>query len=327
MSLHTPMALIIFNRPDLAGQALVRIARARPSRLLVIADGPRKDRPGEAELCDQTRALLDKVDWPCQIDRNFSPVNMGCGKRIASGLDWVFAQVEEAIILEDDCVPEDSFFPYCQELLRHYRDDQRVMCVSGDNFQHGRERTPYSYYFSRYAHIWGWATWRRAWRHFDHAMTSWPTFRDSGMMRQILEAPAEQDYWTNIYNRMHAGTHDVWSYMWQYAIWSQGGLTACPRVNLVSNVGFRGDGTHTQAVDGAVAGLPTLPLKDIVHPPFVVRHREADQYCFENIFTRKAPAAVPAGAWLSAGWRTLRRILPRVASPRSMPQAHLEAGR
>lgn len=151
--LTTPVAFLVFNRPDTTIRVFEEIRRARPPKLLVVADGARADRPGEAEKCAQVRAIVEQVDWECGVLKNYADDNMGCKRRISSGLDWVFANVEEAIILEDDCLPHPSFFRFCEELLRRYRDDERVMMISGDNFQFGKKRTDYSYYFSKYPHI------------------------------------------------------------------------------------------------------------------------------------------------------------------------------
>nr|MBA3765731.1 glycosyltransferase family 2 protein [Acidobacteriota bacterium] len=176
--MNVPVALIIFNRADTTARVLAEIAKARPSKLLVIADGPRADHPDDAEKCLAARAAIDRVNWDCEVLTNYSEVNLGCGARPSSGLDWVFENVAEAIILEDDCLPHPTFFPFCAELLERHRDDERVMMISGDNFQFGRKRTQYSYYFSRYTHTWGWATWRRAWRYFDREIKLWPALRE-----------------------------------------------------------------------------------------------------------------------------------------------------
>ena len=152
--LTTPVVFIIFNRPDTTAKVFEAIRQAKPPKLLVIADGARIDKPGEAEKCAAARAIINQVDWQCEVLTNYSNVNLGCRKRVSSGLDWVFEQVEEAIVLEDDCLPHPSFFQYCQELLEKYRDDERIMMISGDNFQFGNETTEYSYYFSRYGHCW-----------------------------------------------------------------------------------------------------------------------------------------------------------------------------
>ena len=163
-NLRTPVALLIFNRPDTTERVFNAVAKARPSKLLVVADGPRDSRPGEAARCEQTRAIIKRVDWDCEVITNFADRNMGCKLRVSSGIDWIFEQVEEAIILEDDCLPDPSFFRFCDEMLERYRDNERVGMVSGGNLQFGRHRGTGSYYFSKYTHIWGWASWRRAWK-------------------------------------------------------------------------------------------------------------------------------------------------------------------
>ena len=178
--LETPVAFLVFNRPHTTDKVFSEIAAANPRKLLIVADGPRPDQPGEAERCVAVRAIVDRVDWDCEVLTNYSDINLGCKARISSGLDWVFDTVEEAIVLEDDCLPHPSFFRFCEELLVKYRDDERIAQIGGVNFQSGRRRTNYSYYFSRYAHIWGWATWRRAWRHYDVALKAWPLIRDGG---------------------------------------------------------------------------------------------------------------------------------------------------
>lgn len=156
--LTTPVAFIIFNRPDTTEKVFAEIAKAKPPKLLVIGDGPRVSRQGEAEKVAAARSIIQCVDWDCEVQTNFSDVNLGCKRRVSSGIDWVFEQVEEAIILEDDCLPDPTFFRFCEELLARYRHDQRIGMISGDNFQFGSRRNDDSYYFSKYVHIWGWAT-------------------------------------------------------------------------------------------------------------------------------------------------------------------------
>ncbi len=180
---------LIFNRPAETFRVFDAIREARPEKLLIVADGPRPTRPGEAALCNETREVLDRVDWSCQVLSNFAETNMGCGRRVASGLDWAFEQVEEAIILEDDCLPDSSFFPYCGELLERYRADERIMMISGNNFQNGASRTADSYYFSQLPHCWGWATWRRAWRHYDFVMQDWRGGRNRGLVKELGKQP------------------------------------------------------------------------------------------------------------------------------------------
>jgi hypothetical protein len=276
--LETPVALIIFNRPETTARVLAEIARARPRRLLVVADGPRADRAGEADRCAAARAVIDRVDWDCEVLRNYSDVNLGCGRRPATGISWVFEQVEEAIVLEDDCVPHPTFFRYCEELLRAYRDDERVMHVGGSGFQRGAAG-PYSYFFSRHYPSWGWASWRRAWRHFDMSLRLWPGLRPGPWLADVLGDDRLVEHWRTMFDRTHAAGGDVswWDFQWTFACWSQSGLSILPYVTLVSNIGFGPDATHTRRPSDPIANLPATEMAfPLRHPPYVLRDRDAD---------------------------------------------------
>jgi hypothetical protein len=288
MSLSTPIGFLIFNRPDVTEKVFSAIAQAKPKKLFVVADGPRLDRPGEAEKCEQTRSIIQKVDWDCEVFTNFSEVNLGCGRREASGFDWVFSQVEEAIFLEDDTLPSPSFFNFCEAMLERYRDDKRIMHINGDNSVN-QGRTNDSYYFSKYIHGWGWASWRRAWQHYDYYMKLWPEFKQSGLAEQIFEDSYEQRFWVSIFDQMYEDPQviDTWDYQWIYACWSQGGLAVAPNKNLISNLGFnREDAAHTKG-DSSRAALKVDNILELKYPPFFVRHREADSYSFDHIFGGK----------------------------------------
>lgn len=275
MPLTTPVAFLIFNRPEQTRRVFAAIKRARPTRLLIVADGPRPTRPGEDALCAATRAIVSEVDWPCEVLTNFAATNVGCRERVSSGLTWVFNTVEEAIILEDDCLPHPDFFPYCAELLERYRDDARIMHIGGVNFQFGRRYGPDSYFFSRYTHIWGWASWRRAWQHYDVTLARWPAARER--MVAMFEHPAERRYWQHAWEKVFSGKLDTWDYQWSFACAEQGGLVALPNVNLISNIGFGSDATHTYRKN-RLAALPTEALSQpLRHPSTVTRCIEADR--------------------------------------------------
>jgi hypothetical protein len=282
MSLSTPVVFLIFNRPALTEIVFKEIAKAKPKKLFVIADGPRF--PEEVEKCEQTRSIVNNIDWECELLTDFSEVNLGCCKRGASGFDWVFSQVEEAIFLEDDTVPAPSFFHFCETLLEYYRDDERIMHIGSNNFQFGQNKTKSSYYFSKYMHSWGWATWRRARKHYDFYMKSWPDFKED-MFKFVCEDLYERKYWENIFDQMHKDPQilNSYDYQWLYACWNQSGLSITPSVNLVSNIGFGSDATHT-VNETIQAYVPTSDIWDIKHPPFVVAHRDADQYTFDHVF-------------------------------------------
>jgi len=283
--IKTPIVFIIFNRPETTKRVFAEIAKARPPKLLVIADGPRTDHPDDAEKCAAVRAIIDGVNWDCDVLKNYSDVNLGCKRRVSSGLDWVFDIVEEAIILEDDCLPHPTFFRFCEEMLEKYRDDKRIAMISGDNIQFGRKRTGYSYYFSRYTHIWGWASWRRAWDNYDVDMKLWPEIRDGGWLQGLLGSKISVWYWKNRLENAYKGKIDTWDYQWFFSCWIQSALTIIPNVNLVSNIGFGPDSLHT-AEKKVFSNMKAEPITfPISHPAYVLRESAADYITEKTIFS------------------------------------------
>ncbi len=286
LQLKTPVAFLVFNRPDKTEKVFEAIRQAKPPKLLVVADGPRADRPGEAEKCAAVRAIIDRVDWDCQVLKNYAESNLGCKQRVASGLDWVFDTVEEAIILEDDCVPHPTFFRFCEELLNRYRHDKRIMSICGQNVPFRNRRTEDSYHFSRYSSSWGWASWRRAWRFYDVDMKLWPEVRDGNFLSDILGDLKTVKYWTRTFHMCYEGQINTWDYQWTFAGWVQNGMSILPSVNLVTNIGFDEEGTHTTDCNptSSPANRPleamSFPLR---HPPFVIRDAQADRWIQINI--------------------------------------------
>lgn len=287
--LKTPVVLLIFNRPETTKKVFAEVRKAKPPKLFVIADGARF--PEEETKCQQSRAaIIDNIDWKCEVLTNFADTNLGCKIRVSSGLDWVFSQVEEAIILEDDCVPTESFFYYCQTLLEYYRNDERIMHISGSNFQKGIIRNNYSYYFSRYNLVWGWASWQRAWKKYDINLKNWPNFRKANLMKSISDDIYEQKYWTNIFNDVFSGKlghRSVWDYRWSFSCWSHNGISIIPQYNLISNIGFGDDATHCKNDNDSYENLPTKDIWDIKHPPVIEIDKEADAYVFDTVFGGK----------------------------------------
>jgi hypothetical protein len=276
--LKTPVAFIIFNRPETTSRVFQEIRKARPPLLLLVADGPRLGHSSDAEQCAQTRAIVDQVDWECEIHKNYSDINLGCKKRVASGLDWVFSEVEEVIILEDDCLPHPTFFQFCEELLQKYRNDERIGHIGGVNFQFGRKRGPYSYYFSRYTHVWGWASWRRAWEGYDRDLTLWPKAKEEKRLRQFFDDLSLVGYWTNIFEKVCQNKIDTWDYQWSFHCWAQGRLAIIPNVNLISNIGYGSDATHTMG-QSRFNNMKTAAMQfPLSHPPFILRDSAADEY-------------------------------------------------
>jgi hypothetical protein len=299
MSVDTSVAMVVFNRPDVTSRVLEVVRAARPRHLLVVADGPRPSRPDDESRCAAVRALFDRIDWPCEVEREFSPVNLGCRRRVSSGIAWVFSRVEEAIVLEDDCLPHPTFFDFCAQLLDRHREDPRVMAITGDNFQAGRRRGEASYYFSRFMHVWGWASWRRAWRHYDVSLRDWPERRETRWLEEVLGNRRAARNWSAIFDRTSAGEIDTWDYQWVYSIWAAGGLVATPNENLVANIGAGADATHTLA--SPFIGLPVQAMEfPLVHPAHVAADDDADRFVQRSMFTPTLRARVGA---------TLRRLV------------------
>lgn len=287
--LTTPVLFLVFNRPEPTKQVFEQIRLAKPKQLFIAADGPRAHKEGEAERCAQVREIATQVDWECEVKTLFRDQNLGCKKAVSSAIDWFFTQVEQGVILEDDCVPNLSFFTFAQELLNKYADDERVMMISGDNFQNGQKRGEASYYFSCYPHIWGWATWRRAWgKYYDVEMKSFPEYKAAGRIKEVFSNPVEQQFWMNNFQEVYDGKVDTWDFQWVYAIFSRQGLCAVPNVNLISNIGFNSDATHTKTGGEGSANLTTGNLGEIIHPKVVERNVEADEYESKHVFHIKS---------------------------------------
>lgn len=309
MAVSTPIAFFFFNRPELTRTVFQRIAAARPRTLLMVSDGPRRDRPGDEALVTECRTLRNQVDWPCDVLTDFADENLGCRRRVSSGLDWVFRTVSEAIVLEDDCLPDPSFFPFCEQLLERYRNNQRVASICGCNRHQGvtrttKRHTPYSYYFSRYFFAWGWASWRRVWENYDEKMRPWPTFRDRRQLKSVVDGLDEYHYWYRIFQKTFHGEIDTWDYQMVFSCWLHNGLTIVPEVNLVSNLGHGRDATHTVGPDDLLANLATQPMAPLTHPPSVSRCAAADEQTFQNYVLRSRTF------WQK--WRArIRHYLPR----------------
>lgn len=265
--MKTPVAFFVFNRPDTTRLVFEQIKLARPPVLFIIADGPRQEFPDDQARCMAVRACVAYVDWPCEVYREYADDNLGCRVRVSTGLDWVFAKVPEAIILEDDCLPHPTFFRYCEEMLEWYRNDERVMMVSGFNPQAAHVGEQFSYFFSRYPHIWGWASWRRAWKHYDVNMNMWPASRDTASFYYFVGSANEAKFWKKYFDLVYQGMVDTWDAQVSFMFFCKNGLAVFPNINLVSNIGFGADATHTK-VDNGVADIESQEFKfPIEHPP------------------------------------------------------------
>ncbi|MGO4293669.1 hypothetical protein [Chitinophaga sp. RAB17] len=274
--LQTPVLLLIFNRPEQSLLVFGQIRLQRPEQLFIAADGPRGDKPGEAALCEATRnGILDKIDWPCKVQTLFRDHNLGCGKAVSTAIDWFFQQVEEGIILEDDCIPDPSFFPFCATLLAQYRSDENILHINGSNFQAGKHWGDAAYYFSRYAQVWGWASWRRAWQKYDFSLRSFQHLSRSGLSK-FLQSELQSIY--------DAKT-DTWDIQWFMSVWFNKGWVITPNISLVKNIGYGKASTHTRFTPGWFKKIKYGSITDIIHPGKNSIQEEADRYTVATVYS------------------------------------------
>ncbi len=272
-----PVLLLGFNRPDKLLRVIEPLRAIRPHRVFVAVDGPRPDRAGEADRCHETqRAAEAAIDWPCDKQFLFRPANLGCRAAVSGAISWAFEHVEELLIIEDDCVIDPSFVTMCRVLLDRHRDDARIWNIAAVNFQQGIHRGDGDYYASKYPHCWGWATWKRAWNQYSDDMQALSSCDDRHT------DPRERDYWRLVFDKCVKNKVDSWAYRWTFRCWQQCGLTLLPNVNLVSNIGFDEEATHTVEQTGGSRMLQSLHAFN--PPSSLAQDLEADAFTFAHTF-------------------------------------------
>ncbi|MDA9138108.1 hypothetical protein N9N46_02720 [Candidatus Pelagibacter ubique] len=273
------LAIIVFNRPELTEKVMLEIKKAKPENFFIIADGPRSKNKKDEELCKETlKKVLKNINWACNVYKNVSEKNLGCKKRVVSGLNWVFSKVEDCVILEDDTIPSQSFFSYCSELLEKYRNNNSIGLISGDNFLFNKVKVKESYYFSKYCHIWGWATWKRVWSKYDADVTFWPSFKENNLLNQILDNNNEIIKCKKNFQDVFDEKIDTWDYQLTLMFWKEKLLSIMPNKNLVSNIGFGLDATHTKSIN-YMSNMKHFDIEfPLAHPTNIDINIEADNF-------------------------------------------------
>lgn len=243
--LNVPVAFIIFNRPDTTARVFEKIREAKPKKLYIISDAPRAGRDDDVKMVEETRGYVEShVDWDCEVHKNYAESNMGCKNRVASGITWVLEHEERTIILEDDVIPSDDFFKFMQDMLDYYNDNERVMMVSGTNLMKNY-KIKGQYTFSCFSSIWGWATWRRAWKKYDIDIKDWPEIHKNGSFKCVQNGLAYA-FLKKHMDSVYTHEKDTWDIQWDFCRHKYRGLGVVPAVNMVNNIGFdRADATHT----------------------------------------------------------------------------------
>ena len=282
--LKTPVLFLVFNRLDTTQQVFEAIRQAKPPRLYIAADGARESKDGESKKVQEVREyILKHIDWGCEIKTLFREKNLGCKYAVSGAITWFFEHEEMGIILEDDCLPSQSFFWFCEALLERYQDDTRIGMISGDNFQNGIKRGDADYYFSIYNHIWGWASWANRWEKYDVSLSG---FENAQFIDNLIKDNNTNKYWKNVFNQMKQQKVDTWDYQWTFTLWSQNQFTILPNVNLISNIGFGVDATHTTS-DSEFSKLISYDLVLKNHPLHVEINKEADKFTAKLMFVQK----------------------------------------
>jgi hypothetical protein len=285
VSLIMPVLFMIFNRPDTTQKVFNAIRQAKPKQLFVAADGPRLDEEEEIEKCQKAREIAISVDWDCEVKTLFRDKNLGCKIAVSSAIDWFFKNVKEGIILEDDCLPSQSFFWFCQELLEYYRNDTRIMMVSGMNYLFNKVTIKESYFFSKIYAVWGWGTWRRAWMNYDINMSNWPEFRNEEQLTWIFSDKEIIEYYTNMFQAVYSKRINTWDIQWVYSCIFNNGLSIVPGKNLISNIGT--EGTHTGVKPSIFVNMhrEEIDINNIKHPIFVIPNILYNKVAYYTILT------------------------------------------
>jgi hypothetical protein len=287
--LNTPVLLVIFNRPETSDVAFDAIRKVKPKKLYIAADGPRKDRPDDVERCAKARDISNRVDWPCELKTLYREENLGCRAGTTGGINWMLEQEEYGIIFDDDCIANESFFYFCEELLEKYKDNEKIMHICGTNFhqQNPSFNINESYYFSKISQNWGWATWRRAWNKYEPEIKSWPQYKGTEKFKKWIKNPLVQDYWSYVFDRRFNQELTDWDIPWTYSCMKNEGLCIVPKYNLVTNIGSGSVGTHGEKSD-RMAHMPTKEIEfPLMHPETYNTNENADNYTSQYIYSIK----------------------------------------
>jgi hypothetical protein len=279
---QSPVLFLVFNRPSTTKLVFEEIRKAKPKRIYIAADGARNDNLSDIEKCKEVKEIVSLIDWECDVKTLYRNENLGCKYAVSSAIDWFFENEPAGIVLEDDCLPNNDFFRFCDEMLSYYNDDERVRFIAGSNFQNGVSRSDGSYYFSKLSHVWGWASWRRAWKDYDVELDKYRGIDGYKAFYNVFKDSLLAEDWASFLKQLHNNEINTWDYQWAITNMFNNGLSVMPNVNLISNIGFGDDATHTFA-DNGFQSLATCQLEDkIIHPTLILPNTEADYYTLQR---------------------------------------------
>jgi hypothetical protein len=285
--MKSAVLFLVFNRPDTTHKVFEAIRAAKPPRLYVAADGPRLNREGEQERCEEVRKIATAINWPCELKTLLRDDNLGCKRGVSEGINWFFENEEQGIILEDDCLPAQSFFLLCDELLELYKEDTRIWQISGSMFfPKGIVDIDADYIFSRYGPIWGWASWRRAWRHYDADLTQWKEMSQPAIIKNVYPNKHERVAKLILGTKLHNREIDTWDYQWGFAKNYNNALTILPKFNQIVNIGFGKDATHTFSFSENAPKINQEINHAINKPKYIYENIVYGDHFAKNVFKR-----------------------------------------
>jgi hypothetical protein len=288
----TPILFLVFNRPQTTQIVFDEIKKIKPAKLFIAADGPRDFVPHEIAKCNEVKKIVSSIDWPCEINTLFRENNLGCKMAVSGAISWFFEHVDSGIILEDDCQPDLSFFHFCSELLLEYENDNEVMLIGGNNFHKNELDISSSYYFTNYPHIWGWATWKRAWKYYDLDISDYCEVLKDSYYDNLFQSKSEKKYWLGVFNNVAKGKINTWDYQLTYAIWKNRGKSITPVINLIRNIGLNGGSTHLFIRDSFRDDLKLNEMAFPLNHPSIQINRSLDSETFNNVFSKSFKRAV-----------------------------------
>ena len=283
--MKTPLLLLLFNRPKETSILFDKLKEIKPKRIYINQDGPRINNIEDKYLCEQVRKIVHEKKWDYEIVEKINTRNLGCRKSVSEGINWFFDNENKGIILEDDCVPSSSFFMFSEKMLKKYENDDEIFLISGSNFQKNKIIGDGDYYFSKYAHCWGWSTWGRAWKKYDKDLKFWQNWKQSNNWKNFHKNRFERKYWTKIFNKVENNKIDSWAYVWLASVWYNKGLTITPNLNLIQNIGFNINATSTVSSNTEYNIAKEQDMNSSIKDPSKkMANILADDFVFKNHF-------------------------------------------
>jgi len=284
--METALLLIVWRRPEETKKLIDSIRPFSPQKIYVASDGPKIDDIDNQKKVFEVRKLIDKeINWGCTLKKFYAKSNKGCKLGVTDAITWFFANEEEGIILEDDCIPRNEFFPYCIDLLERYRYEEKIWCICGNSYQRGLSTSKESYFFSRYSQFWGWATWKRSWDKYDNNMKAWADQKNKKFLKREFKSYSTWLYWKSIWDDIYYRSYpDTWDYQWIFCCMLNSGMVCLPNKDLVENIGFGPLATHTTDVKFKRKFInDESTIFPLIHPKYISISSKADQFIERTI--------------------------------------------